>query len=414
MVPNSPQSSNAATSVIIGAGGTGGHIYPGLATADAIRAARPDSQIVFVGTKRGLEGRLIPQAGYELVTVDMLPLNTNLRWRLAFFPFSIVRSTVQTLRTLRERKADVVLGMGGYPSVPAVLAAWLARVPRIIHESNATPGLANRFVSRFAPNIALAFREGGRNLPRHRDTRLVGMPISESLAAFDRDALREEARAHFNLKDGERMVLVSGGSLGAVRLSRAAADLAGRWRDRTDIRLVIKAGRDQLPAIEQQLTSNGGHAVATAVAYLDRMDLAYAAADITVCRAGSGTVAELSHVGLPAVLVPYPSAAHDHQSFNAQALVDVGAAVMIPDSDVTADRLEQVLTPILADPARLAAMAAAAHQTVHATAARDLARWVLELADHPGTDRLNDHSDADRNRTDDHYNSNDHEQELSA
>ena len=414
MVPNSPQSSNAVTSVVIGAGGTGGHIYPGLATADAIRAARPDSQIVFVGTKRGLEGRLIPQAGYELVTVDMLPLNTNLRWRLAFFPFSIVRSTVQTLRTLRERKADVVLGMGGYPSVPAVLAAWLARVPRIIHESNATPGLANRFVSRFAPNIALAFREGGRKLPRHRDTRLVGMPISESLAAFDRDALREEARAHFNLKDGERMVLVSGGSLGAVRLSRAAADLAGRWRDRTDIRLVIKAGRDQLPAIEQQLTSNGGHAVATAVAYLDRMDLAYAAADITVCRAGSGTVAELSHVGLPAVLVPYPSAAHDHQSFNAQALVDVGAAVMIPDSDVTADRLEQVLTPILADPARLAAMAAAAHQTVHATAARDLARWVLELADHPGTDRLNDHSDADRNRTDDHYNSNDHEQELSA
>ena len=400
--------------MVIGAGGTGGHIYPGLATADAIRAARPDSQIVFVGTKRGLEGRLIPQAGYELVTVDMLPLNTNLRWRLAFFPFSIVRSTVQTLRTLRERKADVVLGMGGYPSVPAVLAAWLARVPRIIHESNATPGLANRFVSRFAPNIALAFREGGRNLPRHRDTRLVGMPISESLAAFDRDALRQEARAHFNLKDGERMVLVSGGSLGAVRLSRAAADLAGPWRDRTDIRLVIKAGRDQLPAIEQQLTSNGGHAVATAVAYLDRMDLAYAAADITVCRAGSGTVAELSHVGLPAVLVPYPSAAHDHQSFNAQALVDVGAAVMIPDSDVTADRLEQVLTPILADPARLAAMAAAAHQTVHATAARDLARWVLELADHPGTDRLNDHSDADRNRTDDHYNSNDHEQELSA
>jgi len=414
VVPNSPQSSNAVTSVVIGAGGTGGHIYPGLATADAIRAARPDSQIVFVGTKRGLEGRLIPQAGYELVTVDMLPLNTNLRWRLAFFPFSIVRSTVQTLRTLGERKADVVLGMGGYPSVPAVLAAWLARVPRIIHESNATPGLANRFVSRFAPNIALAFREGGRNLPRHRDTRLVGMPISESLAAFDRDALREEARAHFNLKDGERMVLVSGGSLGAVRLSRAAADLAGRWRDRTDIRLVIKAGRDQLPAIEQQLTSNGGHAVATAVAYLDRMDLAYAAADITVCRAGSGTVAELSHVGLPAVLVPYPSAAHDHQSFNAQALVDVGAAVMIPDSDVTADRLEQVLTPILADPARLAAMAAAAHQTVHATAARDLARWVLELADHPGTGRLNDHSDAYRNRTDDHYNSDDHEEELSA
>ena len=413
MVPNSSQPRNAATSVVIGAGGTGGHIYPGLATADAIRAARPDSQILFVGTKRGLEGQLIPEAGYELVTVDMLPLNPNLRWRLALFPVSIVRSTAQTFRTLRGRNADVVLGMGGYPSVPAVLAAWLARVPRIIHESNATPGLANRFVSRFAPNIALAFREGGRKLPRHRDTRLIGMPISESLAAFDRDALREEARAHFNLKDGERMVLVSGGSLGAVRLSRAAADLAGRWRDRTDVRLVIKAGRDQLPAIEQQLKSNGGQAVATALAYLDRMDLAYAAADVTVCRAGSGTVAELSHVGLPAILVPYPSAAHDHQSFNAQALVDIGAAVMIRDSEITADRLEQALTPVLADPAKLAAMAAAAHQTVHASAARDLARWVLELADHPGIDRRNGHSDSDRNKTDDHTIDN-HEQELSA
>jgi UDP-N-acetylglucosamine--N-acetylmuramyl-(pentapeptide) pyrophosphoryl-undecaprenol N-acetylglucosamine transferase len=344
---------------------------------------------VFVGTKRGLEGQLIPQAGYELVTVDMLPLNKDLRWRLALFPVSIVRSTAQTLRTLRGRKVDVVLGMGGYPSVPAVLAAWLARVPRIIHESNATPGLANRFVSRFAPNIALAFEEGGRKLPRHRDTR------RRSASPWcDHDAGRRRTPA--SLRDGERMVLVSGGSLGAVRLSRAAADLAGRWRNRTDIRLVIKAGRDQLPTIEQQLTSNGGHHVATALAYLDRMDLAYAAADITVCRAGSGTVAELSHVGLPAVLVPYPSAAHDHQSFNAQALVDIGAALMIRDSEVSADRLEQVLTPVLTDPARLATMAAAAHQTVHVTAARDLARWVLELADHPGIDRRDSQSRSDR------------------
>jgi UDP-N-acetylglucosamine--N-acetylmuramyl-(pentapeptide) pyrophosphoryl-undecaprenol N-acetylglucosamine transferase len=382
VVPKSSPRPPGAPSVVIGAGGTGGHIYPGLATADAIRAARPDAQIVFVGTKRGLEGRLIPQAGYELVTVDMLPLNKNLRWRLALFPVAVVRSTAQTFRTLRYRRTDVVLGMGGYPSVPAVLAAWLGRVPRIIHESNATPGLANRFVSRFVPNIALAFQEGGRKLPHHRNTRLIGMPISAALASFDRDALRDEARAHFNLKNGERMVLVSGGSLGAVRLSQAAADLAGRWRDRTDVRLVIKAGRDQLTTIEEQLASNGGGRVATALAYLDRMDLAYAAADITVCRAGSGTVAELSHVGLPAVLVPYPSAAHDHQSFNAQALVDVGAAVMIPDADVTADRLEQVLSPVLANPAKLAAMSTAAHQTVHATAARDLAQWVLDLADH--------------------------------
>jgi UDP-N-acetylglucosamine--N-acetylmuramyl-(pentapeptide) pyrophosphoryl-undecaprenol N-acetylglucosamine transferase len=415
VVPNS-STRPASTSVVIGAGGTGGHIYPGLATADAIRAARPDARIVFVGTKRGLEGRLIPQAGYDLVTVDMLPFNKNLRWKLALFPVAVARSTVQSLRELRRRRADVVLGMGGYPSVPAVLAAWVARAPRIIHESNATPGLANRFVSRFVPNIALAFQAGGRNLPPHRDTRLIGMPISDALAGFDRAALRDEARAHFGIRNDERMVLVSGGSLGAVRLSQAAADLAGRWRDRTDVRVVIKAGRDQLPAIQELLAQNGGTQVATALAYLDRMDLAYAAADVTVCRAGSGTVAELSHVGLPAVLVPYPSAAHDHQSFNAQALVELGAAVMIRDAEVTADRLEQVLDPILADPDRLATMAAAAHQTVHGNAAHDLARWVLQLADGadatdrrpPATDRRPPATD----RPPDHDEN--HEQELPA
>lgn len=399
MVLNCVPGSRAAPSVVIGAGGTGGHIYPGLATADAIRTARPDATVVFVGTTRGLESRLIPQGGYELVTVDMLPLNKSLRWKLALFPIAVVRSTAQSIRVLRRRRADVVLGMGGYPSVPAVLAAWVVRAPRIIHESNATPGLANRFVSRFVPNIALAFAAGGRNLPPHRDTRLIGMPMSDALAGFDREALRDEARAHFGIHEGQRMVLVSGGSLGAVRLSRAAAELAGRWRDRSEVRLVIKAGRDQLPAIEEQLQANGGGAVATALAYLDRMDLAYAASDITVCRAGSGTIAELSHVGLPAVLVPYPSAAHDHQSYNAQALVDLGAARMIPDAEVTADRLEQELDPLLTDPAALAVMAKAAHQTVHASAAHDLARWVLQLADGHAPDR----HDPDR-----------HEQELSA
>jgi UDP-N-acetylglucosamine--N-acetylmuramyl-(pentapeptide) pyrophosphoryl-undecaprenol N-acetylglucosamine transferase len=144
------------------------------------------------------------------------------------------------------------------------------------------------------------------------------------------------------------------------------------------------------------------------------MDLAYAAADITVCRAGSGTVAELSHVGLPAVLVPYPSAAHDHQSFNAQALVDLGAALMIRDADVTGDRLEQVLTPVLADPAQLAAMSAAAHQTVHATAARDLARWVLDLADRQSTGRRGSRNSASNRIHPNEYHIAHHEQELSA
>ena len=165
-----------------------------------------------------------------------------------------------------------------------------------------------------------------------------------------------------------------------MRLSQAAVELAERWQHRTDVRLVIKAGRDQLQSLEEHLARSGGSRVGTAVAYLDRMDLAYAAADVAVCRAGSGTVAELAHVGLPAILVPYPSAAHDHQSYNAQALVDTGGALMVRDDEVTAGRLAELLEPLLAEPARLATMAAGMHQPVHANAARDLAQWVLELA----------------------------------
>ena len=341
---------------------------------------RPDAEIVFVGTPRGLEGTLIPRAGYELVTVDMLPFSTSLGWRMVLFPFALVRAAAQSRRLLRQRDARVVLGMGGYPSVPAVVAAFLTRRPRIIHESNATPGLANRFVSRFVPNIALAFDAGAIQGSEHRHMRVVGMPLNSSLAGFDREALRDEARAHFGVAARQRMVLVNGGSLGAVKLSQSAVELAERWKERDDVKLVIKAGKDQLESLQGQLAAGGGDRVGTAVAYLDRMDLAYAASDIAVCRAGSGTVAELAHVGLPAILVPYPSAAHDHQSFNAQALVDTGGALMLRNDEVSAQRLDELLEPVLSDPAALAKMAAAVHQPVHTNAAAELARWVLQLA----------------------------------
>jgi UDP-N-acetylglucosamine--N-acetylmuramyl-(pentapeptide) pyrophosphoryl-undecaprenol N-acetylglucosamine transferase len=377
-VPNPANTS--APSIVIGAGGTGGHIYPGLAVADALRAKRSDAKIVFVGTPRGLERKLIPKAGYELATVDMLPFSMALGWRMMLFPFALIRAVGQSVRLLRQRHADVVLGMGGYPSVPAVVAAYLTRRPRIIHESNATPGLANRFVSRFVADIALAFDAGAiRNPGDRRHMRVIGMPLNSALAGFDREMLHDQARAHFGVAPNQRMVLVNGGSLGAVRLSQSAVDLAARWRDRDEVKLVIKAGKDQLTSLKEQLAASGGDRVATAVAYLDRMDLAYAAADIAVCRAGSGTVAELAHVGLPAILVPYPSAAHDHQTFNAQALVRTGGALMLRDDEVTAQRLEQLLDPVLADPAALAKMAAAVHQPVHTNAAAELADWVLQL-----------------------------------
>ncbi|MER7396273.1 glycosyltransferase, partial [Streptomyces sp. NPDC000151] len=200
------------------------------------------------------------------------------------------------------------------------------------------------------------------------------------LAGLDREALRGPARRALGVPDGARLLLVNGGSLGAARLTEAALGLAARHRHRADLRMLIKTGPDALDAARERLVAEGGAAVAEAVPYLDRMDLAYAAADLVVCRAGSATVAELATIGMPAVLVPYPHAPGDHQTHNARVLSDAGAALLLPDAETTAERLDAVVGPLLDDPARLAAMGAAADPGTHARAADLLADKVLRLA----------------------------------
>ncbi|WP_275462895.1 UDP-N-acetylglucosamine--N-acetylmuramyl-(pentapeptide) pyrophosphoryl-undecaprenol N-acetylglucosamine transferase [Streptomyces noursei] len=370
-------------SVVIGAGGTGGHIYPGLALADALRRAVPDAEISFVGTDRGLETRLIPQAGYRLHTVDMIPFDPALGARRYLLPAALLRSGAQCRAILRDQRAQVAVGMGGYPSAPVIVGARMAGLPSLIHESNAVPGRANKFAARLTPHIALAFDRSRPHLAGGERAETVGMPLSGPLAALDRAALRPVARRALGVPEEARLVVVNGGSLGAARLTEAAVDLAGRYLARTGLRLLIKTGPAALDAARAALEANGGAAVATAVPYLDRMDLAYAAADLVLCRAGSATVAELATIGMPAVLVPYPHAPGDHQTHNARVLSDAGAALLLPDAEVTGARLDALLTPLLADPARLAAMGAAADPGTHARAADLLAARTLALAGHP-------------------------------
>ncbi|QGV78437.1 UDP-N-acetylglucosamine--N-acetylmuramyl-(pentapeptide) pyrophosphoryl-undecaprenol N-acetylglucosamine transferase [Streptomyces ficellus] len=359
-------------SVVIGAGGTGGHIYPGLAIADALRRAAPDAVISFVGTTRGLEGELIPAAGYRLHTVDMIPFDPALGAKRYLLPAALLRSGAQVRSILRGQGAQVAVGMGGYPSAPVILGARMAGLPSLIHESNAVPGRANQFAARLTPHIAVAFDTGHLH-----GAVTTGMPIAASLAALDRDALRPAARRAFDVPEGRRLVLFNGGSLGARRLTEAALGLADRWRHRPDVHLLIKTGPAALDDTRRALA---GNPVARAVPYLDRMDLAYAAADLVVCRAGSATVAELATTGVPAVLVPYPHAPGDHQTHNARVLTDAGAGLLLPDVETTADRLAALVEPLLADPARLASMSGAAAPGPHAYAADLLAERVLDLA----------------------------------
>ena len=368
-----------APSVVIAAGGTGGHIFPGLAVAEAIRRAEPGASVTFVGTRRGLESKLIPEAGYELELIDMVPFAGRAAVAL---PFALVRSTAQARRILRRRHADVVVGMGAYLSVPVVAAARLSGIPSLVHESGAVPGRANLAAARLTDNVAVAFAEAAPAFAAATAStvRTVGMPLGSELAGFDRQALRAEARAAYGLDDETIFVLVNGGSLGASSLNRLAVGLAERWHERHDVRLLVKAGARDQERTEAALQSSSGAHLVELTRFIERMDHAYAASDVAICRPGAGTVAELAVVGLPALLVPYPHAPFDHQARNAAALVDAGAALMVRDHEATAAIVGPLLDAILDDRGRLAHMRAALNGLARREAADEMAAWALGLA----------------------------------
>lgn len=368
------------TRVAIAAGGTGGHIYPGLALAAAIRRLEPAAAVSFVGTRRGLEGEVIPRAGYELDVVAMVPFTGANRLVL---PAALVRGGLQARSLLRRRRADVAVGMGGYASAPLLLGARLARLPSLIHESGAIPGKANLVAARLTRNIATSFPSAVRAFPADRTVRVTGMPLAAEFAGFDKAALRGGARKALGLPKDAFVLFVMGGSQGATRLTTAAIELGRRWRDRTDLHILLKVGARAAQDVEPLLRAAEATEVVHPVAYLDRMDSAYAAADAALCRAGAGTVAELAVTGLPAVLVPYPFATGDHQRENAAELLAANAARIVPDAEADAATLGPIIEELARDRTRLDQMSAGARSVGRPDAADELARWVLELAGKP-------------------------------
>lgn len=365
-----------APTIVIAAGGTGGHIYPGLAVAEAIRAAEPAARVEFVGTARGLEGDLVPKAGYPLHLYDMVQFNAQ-GWRKVLVPGALTRGSVQARRILRQVGADVAVTMGGYTGIPLVVGARLAGVPAIVHEPGAVPGQANRLAVRFTPYVATSFPQ--TRFPR-REARYVGYPLRAEMTAFDRDALRADARREYGLDERTRMILVAGGSQGALSLNLLTLGLAERWKDRDDVKLVLKAGARTHEQIAERLESNPGRHRVELVRYIDRMDHAYAAADLAICRAGAGTVSELAVVGLPSVLVPWPHHEHDEQRHNAEPLVATGGALLVADRDARPEIVGPLIEERLDDPALLAAMGKGVRSVARPQAAHELAAWALELA----------------------------------
>lgn len=334
------------TTYLLAGGGTAGHVNPLLAVADRIRATEADATVLVLGTNEGLEARLVPARGYELIVVPRVPFPRRPnRAALGFLPrfAAAVRSVTDVIRS---REVDVVVGFGGYVSTPAYLAARRTGVPIVIHEANAKPGLANKLGARLTRHVGVAF--AGTPI---RHARFVGMPLRPEIERLDRAALRPEALAFFALVPERPVLLVTGGSLGARRLNAtmvasAPALVAAGWQV---LHITGSAAEITDPEVPNYHL----------IAYCDRMDLALAAADFAVTRAGAATVSELCALGIPAVYVPYP-VGNGEQRFNAAPVLAAGGGVLIDDVDFVPAWVQKQLVVLLGDHARLEAMAGGA------------------------------------------------------
>ena len=354
--------SRDGTWAVIAGGGTAGHVLPGIAIAKALVArGHPAETIHFVGSDRGIESRLVPEAGFGLTVLPGRGLQRKFTLENVTAVAGLVVAFVRAVSMIGRRRPAIVVALGGYASVACGLAAVLWRVPVIVAEQNAVPGTANRLVARFARASAVSF--DGTALPR---ATVTGNPLREAIVGVDRRRDRERARAQLDLPLDRTVVVAFGGSLGARRINTAVQHARTLWRQRSDLALYHVVGArdwDLAGADEADGDDEDGRGEALLyrpVRYEDRMQLVLAAADVAVCRAGATTVAELAAVGLPAVLVPLPGAPGDHQTANARALSDAGAAVLVPDGELDGARLVAEVDALLAEPDRRDRMAAAA------------------------------------------------------
>jgi UDP-N-acetylglucosamine--N-acetylmuramyl-(pentapeptide) pyrophosphoryl-undecaprenol N-acetylglucosamine transferase len=353
------------TNYLLAGGGTAGHVNPLLALADRIKLREPDARVIALGTVEGLESRLVPLRGYELATVARLPFPRRLNRYALEFPGKYAKAVTSVRELIREQKIDIVVGFGGYASAPAYEAARAEKVPFVIHEANALPGLANRRGAKHATAVAVAFE--GTKL---KNASLVGMPLRSEIEALIGEIDKASARKHFGLSEDTATLLVTGGSLGAKRinetveasrhiLAAAGIQVLHIMGDRSDLPEVHDANYVRLP-------------------YCDRMDLAISAADVAVARSGATTVSELTALAVPAIYVPYP-VGNGEQALNAKLSVAAGAALLVNDADFDLDYVKNSVVPLISNSRRLAAMSEAADSVAIKDGTERLYRLVAGL-----------------------------------
>jgi UDP-N-acetylglucosamine--N-acetylmuramyl-(pentapeptide) pyrophosphoryl-undecaprenol N-acetylglucosamine transferase len=352
--------------VLIAGGGTGGHLFPGVAIAEELRARAPDAQLRFVGTRRGIEARVLPQLGWELSLIEVSGLKTVGTLGALRGLGRLPRALWQARRVLREFAPDVVIGVGGYASGPVVLMARLAGIPTAICEQNSIPGLTNKILGRIVRTVFVSF-DSTRQFFKPTKTIASGNPVRRELMQKLLDAPPSASL------DGRVHILVSGGSLGAVAVNDLAAEALIALARTLPLAIVHQTGDKGLEATAKRYADAG--IAADCRAFITDMASAYHQADLIVARAGATTVAELAITGKPAVFIPYPFAADNHQEINAREMADAGAALMFKQDGLTAETLAGALRLLLADAARRAEMGAKMKALAHPRAAATVIDW---------------------------------------
>lgn len=361
--------------LVFAGGGTGGHLYPAIAIAEAFKQRVPACEMVFIGTAQGIEARVLPQLGYRLVLVPVRGLQRRLAWSNLSVPLRLLDSLGKCRKLFREFQPHLVIGTGGYVSMPALLTAWLFRRKFVIQEQNSFPGLVNRRLGNHADAVFLSFEESRKFFKAPQRVHVVGNPVRANLQERT-SAQRAAAAAKWRLDAGKTTLLVFGGSQGARRLNEMMIELLPRLAALSQLQILWATGPAHFDNIGQQV---GAYESVRAVAYLEDMNLAYALADFAFCRSGASTIFELALCGLPAILVPFPFAAADHQTHNARALAQAGAARVFKEKDLNVEDLFSTIRDWATNDAIRRKMSLAARQLAKPRAAQEIVEICLSL-----------------------------------
>ncbi|WP_425060775.1 UDP-N-acetylglucosamine--N-acetylmuramyl-(pentapeptide) pyrophosphoryl-undecaprenol N-acetylglucosamine transferase [Sporomusa carbonis] len=367
--------------MIISGGGTGGHIYPAITIAKEVAKLAKNSEILFVGTKHGLEADIVPKEGFNFATIEVRGLERRLSWQNVRTIISTIGSVWSSAKIIKDFKPDVVIGTGGYVCGPVLLAASLLKIPTLIQEQNVIPGITNKILARFVDKIAVGYAEAERCFGRYKPQQIVftGNPIRPEVMS----ATRQEGQLALQLDANKLTLLVVGGSRGARSINNAMLDVYQHFAGSQRIQILHVTGQNEYNSIVGNIKqsgidiSNAGNIIIKP--YLYNMPLALGAADLAVFRAGAVGLAELTARGIPAILIPYPYAAENHQEFNARALEKQGAAVVIADKELTGAKLTKTIETLLNNPAMLSDMAKKSRELGRPQAAEAIARLALGL-----------------------------------